>query len=124
MTAITLMERTFEITPLKLGDLRQVAPHIDAINATAGALSTFQGMAESARSMLEVLAVAVHKVDATVTAETLEAEAGLPDIPLIGEAFKTLLEISGMAAAGEATAPSEPATGGASKRKSAKSSAS
>ena len=124
MTTITLAGRTFDVQPLKLGELRRAAKHIDAINETAGALSTFEGMAASARSMIEVIVIAIAKVDATVTADAIEDATDLSDIPLIGAAFKALLEVSGLASKGEAPAPSEPATGGASKRKSAKSSAS
>jgi hypothetical protein len=124
MAEITLMGRSFEIAPLKLGDLRKVAKHIDAINATAGALTTFEGMVESSRSMIEVLAVAVQKIDATLTADAIEEATELADIPVIGEAFKILLQESGLAPKGEAPAPSEPVTEGASTTNSDASSAS
>lgn len=124
MATIALIGRSFEVAPLKLGDLRRVAQHIDAINATAGALTTFEGMAASARSMIEVLAVALQKVDAALTADAIEAEMDLADIPVIGQAFKALLEASGLASKGEAPAPSAPATEGASETSSDASSAS
>jgi hypothetical protein len=124
MAEITLMGRSFEIAPLKLGDLRRVARHIDDINSTAGALSTFEGMVTSARSMIEVLAVAVQKIDATLTADAIEEATDLSDIPVIGAAFKALLEASGLAPKGEATAASEPVTEAASASSSDASSAS
>ena len=124
MTAITLMGRSFEIVPLKLGELRKAAKHIDAINESAGALSTFEGMVTSARSMIEVLAIALAKIDASMTADVIEDATELGDIPIIGAAFKALLEVSGLAPTGEAPAPSEPATEGASQSSSEELSAS
>ena len=110
MRTITVMGRSFEAAPLMLGDLRKVAKHIDAINSTAGALTTFEGMVESARSMIEVIAVALHKIDAAITADAIEEATELGDIAVIGEAFKALLEESGLAPKGEATAASAPVT--------------
>ena len=124
MATLEIGGRAFALAPFKLGDLRKAAPHIDAINATAGALSSFEGMVNAARSIIEVLAVAVAKLDPAIDADALEDLADLGDMPALQVALKDLLEESGLAPKGEAPANSEPVAEKASKRKSGASSAS
>lgn len=116
MAQLEILGRAFELAPLKLGDLRKVAPHIDQINQTAGALTTLGGLSEATRSMIEILAVALARIDEEITADAIEDACDLADIPKIQTAIKDLLEASGLAPKGEVTAPSAPAPKGRGSR--------
>ena len=109
MAKLEIGGRAFELAPFKLADLRKAAPHIDAINATAGALSTFEGMVAVGRSIIEVLAVAIMKIDAAMDADALEGLADLADMTKLQAALSDLLAESGLAPKGEVPAPSAPA---------------
>ena len=127
MATVTILGRSFEIAPFKLGALKLAAPHIDAINATSGALTTMEGMIASAEHTIAILAVGLSKLDPTLTVEKLTEEIGFEDFPLISRAVSEILSESGLAPKGEAKAPSEPAEvapEGASPAKSGTSSAS
>jgi len=123
MVSVTLAGRSFEIAPYKLGALRKAAPHIDAINSAAGDITTIAGMMESAAELVAVLAIGIAATDPTVTADTLLDALGVDDLPALYTALTELLRESGLAPKGEATAPSEPATVGASPSSSETSSA-
>lgn len=125
MAKIEIAGRAFELAPLKLGALRRAAPHIDAVNAIAGALSTLEGALEAGRHFIEVLAIAIEKIDPAMTADAIEEMLGIEEIPALQEGFRKLLAESGLAPKGEAQAPSaQPKEGAASPGKLAKSSAS
>ena len=113
MARLDIMGRSFEIAPYKLGALRKAAPHIDAINITAGALTSVEGMMESQHHTLAVLLIGLQKVDPSITAEMLDDEVGLDDIPSLVSCFQTIMIESGLAAPGEAKAPSAPQAEGA-----------
>ena len=118
MAHLEIGGRAFELAPYKLAAMRQAAPHIDAINATAGALSTFEGMAVAARSIIEVLCVGLRRVDETLTADAVEEMLDLSDMPKLQTALREVLEESGLRPSGEAEASSAPAAEKVSPRKS------
>lgn len=105
MAKLDIMGRSFEIAPYKLGALRKAAPHIDAINNTAGALTTVAGMVESQQHTLAVLLIGLQKIDPSITAEMLDEEVGIEDIPALIEAFRQIMQESGLSPKGEAPAP-------------------
>jgi hypothetical protein len=114
MASFEIAGRAFELAPLKLGALRKAAPHIDQINATAGAFDSLEGVTNAARAMIEVLAIGIEKIDSAITADWLEDQLELADMPKLQGAIQALLESSGLAPKGEAKAPSAPpATKGA-----------
>lgn len=106
MAKLTIAGREYDIAPYKLGDLRKAAPAIDRINATAGAITTIEGMAESSADLLAVLSIGLRKINDTLTPEYLEEIVGFDELPAISAAFSDLLAESGFKPAGEAKAPS------------------
>jgi len=104
MAKIMIGGRAFELAPYKLAQLRQAAPYIDRINATAGALTTVEGMTEAACDFVGVLAIGLGKIDPALTPEALEEMIGLADIGALRDGFMEVLTESGMIA-GEAAAP-------------------
>lgn len=110
MAKLTIGERSFEIAPFKLRELRLAAPHIDAINDVAGALTTFEGLTQSARSIIEVLAIGIQKIDPSVTADALEDMLGMEDMVNLQVALTDVMEESGLAKKGEAPASAPMAT--------------
>ena len=121
MTKITLDGREFDIAPYKLGALRKAAPILDRINAASGSLDSMEVMFDSSADIIEVLAIGLVKcdpacgllsslgLDQTATASRL-AEAildmvGFGELPMIQRAFVELMQESGLAPKGEATAP-------------------
>lgn len=103
MANLTLGGRSFAIAPFKLRELRLAAPHIDHVNNVAGSLTTFAGMTESARSIIEILAIGVNKIDPTLDADALEELASMEDMTNLQAALKELMEESGLSK-GEAPA--------------------
>jgi len=121
MAKLTLLGRDFTIKRYMLDSIEVVAPHVDAINETAGALTTMVGMVASAKHTIAILAVGLNKIDSTLTAETLTQQIGFDDFPIISRAVSDILSEAGLAPKGEAKAPSEPqeaAQEGASSSKS------
>lgn len=105
MAKLIIGGQTYDIAPYKLGAMRKAAPHIDRVNATAGALTSIEGVIESVGELLAVLSIGLVKIDPALTPEHLEEEIfGLGDAPAVREAFQAVLLESGMLA-GEATAP-------------------
>lgn len=125
MAHLTILGREFDLAPYKLGALRRAAPHIDAMNAIGGALTTMEGMVESASHMIAIVAIGLEKLDPVMTAAHIEDEMGLDDLPALGAAVRDLLAESGLAAKGEAQATSpepEEASSSSSETSSASSS--
>ena len=118
MARLEIGGRAFELAPYKLAAMREAAPHIDAINATAGGLSTFEGMTAAARSIVEVLCVGLRRMDPALDADAVEEMLDLSDMPKLQTALREVLEESGLKPSGEAEASSEPAAAKGSRRKS------
>jgi hypothetical protein len=114
MATVVIAGRSYEIAPYKLGALKQAAPHIDAINAAQGSLSTMAGMVDSAVHLIGVLAPGLAKLDPALTPAALEDLIDIGDLQAITAAVTELLRESGLAPKGEATVPTEPETVGAS----------
>ena len=113
MATLEVGGRTLALAPYKIGKLRRAGKFIDRINATAGALTTFEGMMEAARDMCEVLSIGLVEIDPILTADYLENELAVDEMPKIQACLKELMEESGLARKGEAKAPSEPPAEGA-----------
>lgn len=111
---------------MSLGQLRRSAPFIDKINSTLTSLDDLAGVTDAARDVIEVLVIGLEKVAPDLTADEIEDELGMPDMPRLQAAFKALLGESGLAP-GEATPPPSPTSQataeGASADKSSESSA-
>ena len=118
MVTLTLAGRSFEIAPYKLGALRQAAPHIDAINASAASIDSVEGLIANAEHMIAIVAIGLRKIDPALTAEALDDIIGAGDLAALGTAMRDILSESGLAPKdaeqGEPAAPSEPAAEGAS----------
>lgn len=113
MAKVTIMGRDLEVAPYKIASMRKAAPFIDRINATAGAMTTLEGLTNAAGDLCAVLAIGLVKIDPTLTAEKLEEELGIEDLAALRGAFTAILQESGMQA-GERPAPSAPEPAGAS----------
>lgn len=113
MATLELEGRAFALAPYKLGKLRRAAPFVDRINATAGALSTFEGMLNCSRDICEVLAIGLAEFDASLTADRLEEICGIDDMPALQTCLRDLMVECGLAPKGEAKAPSGPSAEGA-----------
>jgi hypothetical protein len=122
MARIAIGGRDFDVAPYKLAQLRQAAPYIDRINATAGALTTVEGMTASACDFLGVLSIGLMRIDPALTLDALEDMVGLSDIASLRDGFMAVLVESGMIA-GEAEVPVPADMTGASPLVSAPSSA-
>lgn len=116
MARLEIGGRSFEIAPYKLGSLRKAAPFIDRINASAGSLSTIEGMTDSTADILAVLSIGLQKLDPALTVEALEEMVGFDDLDVLREAFVAVLHEAGMKSAGEAKAPVSAPTGASKKR--------
>ena len=116
MATLTIEGRSFEIAPYKLGALRKAAPHIDAINAALGSLDTLEGMMDNMEHVVGVLSIGLAKIDPALTPDALADIVGIEDMKALGDALRDILQESGLAPKGEATAPTAPAVadGGAS----------
>lgn len=124
-TRIEIGGRAFELAPMGLGQMRKAAPFLDRIQATAGALTTLEGATLVARDMCEVIAIAVAKLDAGMTADEIEDSFTMADMERLQLCFRELCGESGLVpSSGEAPANSAPATDEALPTKSAESSAS
>lgn len=112
MATLVIAGRSFEIAPYKLGALKKAAPHIDAINA-GPSIDTIEGLMDNAAHIVEVLAIGLGKIDASLTVEALDDIIGADDMHALGTALRDVLVESGLAPKGEVAAPSEPAAAGA-----------
>lgn len=123
MAKLTIGEREFNIAPFKLGQLRRVAKHIDAINSRAGTLSieaTMAGVLESTEDIVLVLASGTVRIDSACDADWIDENVGFGDLPALSRAFTEVMREAGLApsageAPGEAQAPAAtPEAAGAS----------
>ena len=113
MVPFTLAGRTHAIAPFRLGELRRAAPYIDRLSARAGQAPSVEAAVETAADMLNVLAAGIPDV----TADALQASAGLGELDAIRTAFEAVLAEAGLkpasaparAAAGEVQGASAPA---------------
>lgn len=94
MAVITLLGRDFDVAPYKIGTLRQAAPIIDRINGSITD-NSLTALTNSAGDLCAFLAIGIGKLDSSVTAETLEEELGIGDLPDLRAAFLTILAASG-----------------------------
>jgi hypothetical protein len=111
MATINLAGRAFELAPYRLGAIRKAAAYLDRINARGVSIDTLEVVLESAHEMCEVLAIGLSKIDPEYTAEWLEDQLGIEDMPALQTAFKEVLVASGLAQKGEAQPLSAPAEG-------------
>lgn len=105
MTKITLDGREFDIAPYKLGALRKAAPILDRINAASGSLDSMEVMVDSSADIIEVLVIGLAKIDPALTVDAILDMVGFGELPMIQRAFVELMQESGLAPKGEATAP-------------------
>jgi hypothetical protein len=113
MATIVIEGQPYGLPRYKLGKLRRAAPFIDRINATAGALKTLEGITAVSRETCEVLSIGLQDLDAKFTADYLEEQFGMEDMPALQTCLKEVLEEAGLAKKGEAPALSEPLAEGA-----------
>lgn len=121
MAKLTILGRDFEIAPYKLASMRRAAPFIDRINATAGSMTTLEGLTNAAGDFIAVLSIGLVKLDPELTPEMLEEELGIGDLAVMRDAFTAVMKESGLAA-GEVPAPVASEAAGASSTNSGKSS--
>jgi hypothetical protein len=115
-------ERSVEVAPFKLAQLRKAAPFIDNMNErldrvtklqAAGEQPSLSEMAELMRALIEVLAIGTVKADPELTADAIEEAVDITFMPSLQEAVMAVLRASGLAPKGEAKAPSPPQVEGA-----------
>jgi hypothetical protein len=104
MVTVTLLGRDFDVAPYKLGALRKAAPIVERINTTAGSLTTFEGAVEAACELAALVSIGLVKLDPALTAEALEEQLGMEDMPALQKAALDILSVSGLSQ-GEAKAP-------------------
>ena len=92
MAELTLAGDTHVIAPFKLAQLRRAAPYIDRLGARAGQAPSVEAAVESASDMLSVLAAGIPDV----TADALQASAGLGDLDAIRTAFEAVMAEAGL----------------------------
>jgi hypothetical protein len=122
--------RQFAVAPFKLGDLRRAAPFIDAMNGYLKSEKDIErrnadlppaereapalgDIANMTRALIEILAIAISKVDPAMTADAIEDQVDFSFIASLQEAIMAILAESGLSRAGEAKAPSPPLAEGA-----------
>ena len=112
MTIIAILGREFDVAPYKLGAMRVAAPLIDRVNATAGSLSTLEGLTASMQDIASVVSIGLVKLDPTLTPEYLVDQLGLDDMPALQRAFGDIIRDAGLAITmqdPQSPAPIEPA---------------
>ena len=119
MALLRIGEAVYEVRPFRLRELRLAAPFIDrAEQRRQAGGGGFELITESAYDMLCVLALGLDGV----SADALEAELGVEDLPALREAFAAVLAEAGFKPVGEETpaaapaAPSPTASGASSPR--------
>ena len=113
MAKITVDGRPYDIAPYKIKSMMLAAAHIDAINAGAASIDTIEGLMENAEHIIAILAIGLVKIDPALTADALGDMFGANDLQALGVTLREILEESGLAPKGEATAPTESAPAGA-----------
>lgn len=114
MATIHILGRDFAIAPYKLGELRRAAPFIDNIQRKTDGSGSLSDLMDSAVDLLNVLSIGLVKVDPILTPDYLEANVSMDEFVGLQTAFVELSEESGLQRKGEAAAPTEAATAGAS----------
>jgi len=114
MANIHVLGRDFAIAPYKLGELRRAAPFIDNIQRKTDGSGSLSDLMDSALDLLNVLSIGLVKIDPVLTADYLEANVSMDEFVGLQTAFLELSEESGLKRKGEATAPTEMASVGAS----------
>ncbi len=109
MATLTLGATVYEIRPFRFRELKKAAPVIDRIGARAksGAARGLVGRTDGVADILEVLAIGIDGK----SADDLDAELTMADVPGLQNAFVDLLAESGLKPAGElrpAKAPADP----------------
>jgi hypothetical protein len=111
MVAVKIGDRSFEVAvPFKLRQIRQAAPHLDALNASAQTAETEGSMValgESLHHMLAAILPGIQKIDPSVSLDQLEDEFDPSHWSDLRAVFNAIFNGSGMAE-GEATAAAQP----------------
>jgi hypothetical protein len=118
MAKLQIGDRVVEIAPYKIAQLRRAAPILDQINARMAEIAGkpegvedklnelgVAGMTEVVGLFLAFIAVGTEKSDAKLTAEALEEQFGIGDLPALQATFRDICTEQGMNQSGEATAP-------------------
>lgn len=105
MAKLTVGGREFDIAPFMLGALKKAAPIVDRINASGAPVESLSGIVHSLDDFIEVLAIGTVKIDPECDAAWFQENASFSDQAVILKAFHELLQESGLAPKGEATAP-------------------
>lgn len=106
MAKATIGGVDYEVRPFKLREIRLAAPAIDRVTARAkSGEASFEGMTDGLADMLAVVAVGLDGV----TADQLEAELDMADVPGLRATFNQILTEAGFKAAGEAKPAAGPA---------------
>lgn len=129
MVTIEIGGRSFEVAPLKLGQLRRAAPFVDELNRLIGEQEERKKEAETAglkapdpsmsemtaltRALCEIIAIGLSKADPSMTADAIEDEVDLSFLGSLQVAAFALLKSSGLSQKGEAEALSPPRAEGA-----------
>ena len=123
--ALTLEQ--FTLAPYRIGQLRQAAPHIDAITTAQAGLPSQDEIAEQIKAgtfkleplvalmgeLVGALSVGMIRGDPSLSIEAIEDQVGLGDVAEMLRAFRDVMAESGGSTTGEAPAPAAPEAAGA-----------